>query len=524
MDSDKDKSIDGSDESDSEIIRKCELELSQIDDRRITRESEMEHANAGFTTRKPEVRSEKRKACEEDTNSEDGYVTVEKRRPKRLLRSISTGQGQNTTSKEIGSKNEVCVTSFKELPKQMALAKLLRSENILNIETIKYKSPFKVLICFQSNNDAEKLISCKKFQALEYKCQKTFETTVSYGLIRGVDLEFTEQDILAILKSDTKILAVRRLKRLDLNSKWVESETVRICFQGTVLPLYVTAYEYKFKVENYTFPVTQCTGCWKFGHIIKVCPTKKILCPKCGSTEHINCDLKTYKCLNCKGLHFVLDKRCPTYLKEKEIRITMSKENIPYRKALQMIINKNQIEMSNNLNIHSKDTFVNQEMTEQPTQVLENRGARSYSQSILMEWGIIKEKIHCFVRNSGSNTKRAMKLGDIPDVSCTVHQLQLCVRTLLDCDEEIKALLSKCKKISTNFNHSQIAQTELQKIQKEQLNQECLSVIQECSTRWDSTFYMLERMIRIQDSLCLYACKHNISQLSPEEWLQLKKK
>ncbi|CAG4964999.1 unnamed protein product [Parnassius apollo] len=142
MDSDKHKSIDGSDESDSEIIRKCELELSQIEDRRITRESEMEHANAGFTTRKPEVRSEKRKACEEDTNSEDGYVTVEKRRPQRLLRSISTGQGQNTTSKEIGSKYEVCVTSFKELPKQMALAKVLRSENILNIETIKYKSPF----------------------------------------------------------------------------------------------------------------------------------------------------------------------------------------------------------------------------------------------------------------------------------------------------------------------------------------------------------------------------------------------
>lgn len=103
--------------------------------------------------------------------------------------------------------------------------------------------------------------------------------------------------------------------------------------------------------------------------------------------------------------------------------------------------------------------------------------------SMLMEWGIIKEKIHCFVRDSGSNMIRAMKLGDIPDVSCTVHQLQLCVRTLLDCDEEIKALLSTCKKISTHFNHSQIAQTELHKIQKEQLNQECLSVIQECSTR-----------------------------------------
>ncbi|CAK1585314.1 unnamed protein product [Parnassius mnemosyne] len=382
MDSDKDKSIDRSDGSDSEVIRICELELKQIEDRRITRVAKMEQANSGFTTRKSEVRSEKRKAREEDTNSEDDYVTVEKRRPKRLLRSISTGQGQKTTSKEIGSKYEVCVTSFKELPKQMALAKLLRSENIQNIETIKYKSPFKVLICFQSDNDAEKMISCKKFQDLEYKCQKTFETTVSYGLIRGVDLEFTEEDILAILKSDIKILAVRRLKRLDLNSKWVESETVRICFQGTILPPYVTAYEYNFKVENYTFPVTQCTGCWKFGHIIKACPTKKILCPKCGSTEHINCDLKTYRCLNCKGLHFVLDKSCPMYLKEKEIRITMSKENITYRKALQMIINKSQIEMSENLNMHSKNTFVNQEMTEQPTQVWENRGSRSYSQVV----------------------------------------------------------------------------------------------------------------------------------------------
>ncbi|XP_052744503.1 uncharacterized protein LOC112046345 [Bicyclus anynana] len=85
--------------------------------------------------------------------------------------------------------------------------------------------------------------------------------------------------------------------------------------------------------------------------------------------------------------------------------------------------------------------------------------------SMLMEWGIIKEKIYCFVRDSGSNMIRAMKLGDLPDVSCTVHQLQLCVRTLLDSDEEIKALLSKRKKFST-LNHSQIAQTE-EKIETE---------------------------------------------------------
>ncbi|CAK1603313.1 unnamed protein product [Parnassius mnemosyne] len=65
----------------------------------------------------------------------------------------------------------------------------------------------------------------------------------------------------------------------------------------------------------------------------------------------------------------------------------------------------------------------------------------------------------------------------------------------------------------THFNHPQVAQSELHKIQKEQLNQDVLGVVQECNTRWNSTFYMLKRMIKIQNSLCLYASKHNIPQI-----------
>ena len=41
--------------------------------------------------------------------------------------------------------------------------------------------------------------------------------------------------------------------------------------------------------------------------------------------------------------------------------------------------------------------------------------------------------------------------------------------------------------------------------------------------RWNSTFYMLERMIQVKDSWCLYASKHNIPQIFPEEWLHISK-
>lgn len=77
---------------------------------------------------------------------------------------------------------------------------------------------------------------------------------------------------------------------------------------------------------------------------------------------------------------------------------------------------------------------------------------------------------------------RAMHLANIPDVSCTVHQLQLCVRSALE-QREVKELTAKCKKITGHFNHSQVTQDELIKIQTDQLNQPALHVIQDCVTR-----------------------------------------
>lgn len=62
------------------------------------------------------------------------------------------------------------------------------------------------------------------------------------------------------------------------------------------------------------------------------------ICPKCGG-QHENCEIKDYVCLNCKGPHLVLDKQCPLYIKEKNIRAIMAKENATYRKAVEIYYN-----------------------------------------------------------------------------------------------------------------------------------------------------------------------------------------
>ncbi|XP_061721847.1 uncharacterized protein LOC133528470 [Cydia pomonella] len=186
-------------------------------------------------------------------------------------------------------------------------------------------------------NDEMKLLNSKKMSDLGYRCQLTTELNLTYGILRRIELDVTEEEIKNNFDCMYKIVSAKRLKRLDERGAWVDSETVRVCFQSATLPPYVSAYGYGIKVELNYFPVTQCAGCWKFGHLLKVCPNKKKMCPKCGGT-HDNCETTTFVCINCKGKHMALDKSCPAYQKERRIRVIMAEENCTYRIALQKVL------------------------------------------------------------------------------------------------------------------------------------------------------------------------------------------
>ncbi|XP_045508536.1 zinc finger BED domain-containing protein 4-like [Colias croceus] len=137
------------------------------------------------------------------------------------------------------------------------------------------------------------------------------------------------------------------------------------------------------------------------------------------------------------------------------------------------------------------------------------------------EWDIPRQKLHAIIiRDGGSNMRRAARIPQI-DIDCTLHQIQLCIRSALASNEHFSTLLAKCKQISTHFNHTITGQKELNDFQ-ECLGLPQLSVIQECDTRWNSMFYMIERLIKIKDAIILYTSLHpNLPQLVPSDWLKL---
>lgn len=143
--------------------------------------------------------------------------------------------------------------------------------------------------------------------------------------------------------------------------------------------------------------------------------------------------------------------------------------------------------------------------------------------SILKKWQIPKEKVQCIVRDAGANIKKGVSLLHVQHVDCSSHQIQLIVKEGLKAQETVVTVLTKCKKMATHFHHSNTAQGNLSTLQQ-RLDQPKLKILQECNTRWNSTFYMLERILKNKDSLCLYASSNNkIPQLTSQEWIIVEK-
>ncbi|XP_072401034.1 zinc finger BED domain-containing protein 4-like [Diabrotica undecimpunctata] len=140
---------------------------------------------------------------------------------------------------------------------------------------------------------------------------------------------------------------------------------------------------------------------------------------------------------------------------------------------------------------------------------------------ILSFWEMPKEKVKCVVRDAGANIKKGVNLLNVKHIDCTCHKIQNVLKAGMKAQESVVPAITKCKKMATHFHHSTAAQdTNIQ----QRLNQKPLKIIQECATRWNSTFYMFERIFQVKESLCLYASANNkIPQLASEEWMIVEK-
>ncbi|CAH1107688.1 unnamed protein product [Psylliodes chrysocephalus] len=145
-------------------------------------------------------------------------------------------------------------------------------------------------------------------------------------------------------------------------------------------------------------------------------------------------------------------------------------------------------------------------------------------QRIVSDWGV-HDKILLAVLDNAANIKNAIdtKL-KWKHLGCVAHTINLIVKDGLNCDETVTATIGKVKSIVAFFRRSTISNQKLLTYQKNQGNNNPLKLIQDTSTRWNSTYYMLTRFVQLEDAVkttvALIIAK--LSVLSQNEWQLIK--
>ncbi len=121
------------------------------------------------------------------------------------------------------------------------------------------------------------------------------------------------------------------------------------------------------------------------------------------------------------------------------------------------------------------------------------------------EWNIDENNISAVVRDNARNMDVAMVQLGWPDVPCFAHTLQLAVNNGLDL-AQVSRVTAVARKLVGHFKHSAVATTTLKDKQK-QLNAPQHHLIQDVVTRWNSTFFMMERLLEQRWSI--YAVLHD---------------
>lgn len=121
--------------------------------------------------------------------------------------------------------------------------------------------------------------------------------------------------------------------------------------------------------------------------------------------------------------------------------------------------------------------------------------------SLLAMWNIDKKQVISATTDNGANIVAGIRLlfenNDNIHVPCFAHCINLVVSKALGCVRDIITIIDKVKAIVAYFKHSNVAQDDLRAEQRKdgKTDGTFLYLIQEVPTRWNSTFYCLERFL-----------------------------
>ena len=145
-------------------------------------------------------------------------------------------------------------------------------------------------------------------------------------------------------------------------------------------------------------------------------------------------------------------------------------------------------------------------------------------QQIIANFKVEPTKVVAIVHDQASNMELSFSIlqeyHSIETIHCSGHCLQLCLKVALSSISAVDPLLGAACKLLGHFKHSTVATEELKRRQT-QMEVAQKKLIQDCATRWNSAFYMLERLVEMWWPICAVLSDETVTKRN-KRYLELK--
>ena len=124
-------------------------------------------------------------------------------------------------------------------------------------------------------------------------------------------------------------------------------------------------------------------------------------------------------------------------------------------------------------------------------------------QLMMEQWNIANDHFHVVLRDNAANMVKAFKDAKLESIGCFSHTLQLCIKDGLFAQRAVSDMIAISRSLVGHFKHSSSASDRLKEIQVE-LALPQHKVIQDVATRWNSTYYMLNRLVQQRRAVAVF--------------------
>lgn len=136
---------------------------------------------------------------------------------------------------------------------------------------------------------------------------------------------------------------------------------------------------------------------------------------------------------------------------------------------------------------------------------------------VLAKWDLKTDQIHAVVTDNAANACKGVKDAELPHLRCFAHSLQLVILEAVMEQRVVKDALAKAKSLVGNLAHSSVSSQRFRQIQKN-LNLPVHVIPQDVATRWNSTYYMLERLMEQRTAVNMFSADTNRTGFTANEW------